>query len=146
MEKPMSSVLGTGWAFPVDLSAGRFRLVSDEQRVRQSLELVLTTAAGERLMLPSFGCGVHDLVFQPNTPGIRASVAAEVRAAILRWEPRVDVIDVAVTADPDEPAVMWIRVDYRLRTVNTVYNLVYPLYLTEGVAGGLGRGSVLDAR
>ena len=97
-------------------------------------------------MLPTFGCGVHDLVFQPNSAAVRASVGANVREAILRWEPRVDVIDVAVTADDDQPAVMWIRVDYRLRATNGLFNLVYPLYLTEGVADGFGRGSVLDAR
>jgi phage baseplate assembly protein W len=142
----MTSVLGTGWAFPLDLSTGRFQLVSDEPRVRQSLQLVLTTALGERVMLPTFGCGVHDLVFQPNSAAVRASVGANVREAILRWEPRVDVIDVAVTADDDQPAVMWIRVDYRLRATNGLFNLVYPLYLTEGVADGFGRGSVLDAR
>jgi uncharacterized protein len=141
----MTSFLGTGWAFPPDPTTGGFRLVSGEERVRQSLEMALTTALGERVMLPSFGCGVHDLVFQPNSAAVRASVAAEVRATVTRWEPRVDVIDVAATADDDRPEVMWIRVDYRLRTSNAVFNLVYPLYLTEGLTG-FGRGSVLDAR
>src|SRR5689334_8528214 len=142
----MPSVLGTGWAFPPDPSAGGFQLVSDEVRVRQSLQIVLPTAVGERVMLPSFGCGVQDLVFQPNSAAVRASVAAEVREAVTSWEPRVDVIDVTVTAEGDRPAVLWIRLDYRLRTTNGVFNLVYPLYLTEGVADGFGRGSVLDAQ
>ena len=142
----MTSVLGTGWAFPPDpTTTGRFELASDDERIRQSMWLVLATAPGERVMLPDFGCGIHDLVFQPNTAAIRASVAAEVRDALTRWEPRIDVIDVRVTSSAEQPDVMAVDVDYRLRATNAVFNLVYPLFLTEGARDGAGLGGVLDA-
>ncbi len=141
----MSGVLGSGWRFPVRLDEdGGLALVGGDERIRQSIWLVLATAPGERVMMPDFGCGVHDLVFQPNTAAVRGSVRAEVRDALVRWEPRIDVIDVAVTQPPDRPEVMLIEVEYRIRSTNAFYNLVYPLFITEGIAAGRGRGGVLD--
>ncbi|MGY1636830.1 GPW/gp25 family protein [Geodermatophilus sp. SYSU D00742] len=141
----MSGVLGAGWRFPVRPGQdGGLALVGGDERIRQSIWLVLATAPGERVMLPDFGCGVHDLVFQPNTAAVRGSVRAEVRDALVRWEPRIDVIDVAVTQPPDRPEVMLIEVEYRIRSTNAFYNLVYPLFITEGIAAGRGRGGVLD--
>jgi phage baseplate assembly protein W len=141
----MAGILGSGWAFPVIPAAdGGFALVSDEDRIRQSIWLILATARGERAMLPTFGCGVHDLVFQPNTSAVRGSVQAEVNDALVRWEPRIDVIDVAVTAPADRPEVLLIDVQYRIRATNSFYNLVYPLFISEGVAAGRGRGGVLN--
>ena len=96
-------------------------------------------------MLPSFGCGIHDLVFQPNTVAVRGSVQAEVNDALIRWEPRIDVIDIAVSAPADQPEVMLIDIRYRIRAINSFYNLVYPLFLSEGVAAGRGSGGALNA-
>ena len=125
----MTDVLGMGWAFP---------------GIKQSIWLILATAPGERVMLPSFGCGIHDLVFAPNTAATRGVVRAEVQDALVRWEPRIDVIDVAVTAPQGRPEVMLIDVQYRIRATNAFFNLVYPLFIAEGVADGRGRGAVLD--
>lgn len=97
----MAGIIGSGWAFPVVPAAdGSLQLVSDETRIRQSIWLILATAPGERVMLPTFGCGIHDLVFQPNTVAVRGSVQAEVNDALARWEPRIDVLDVAVSTRP----------------------------------------------
>lgn len=142
----MTSVLGSGWAFPVIPSAdGRVTMIGDDERIRQSIWLILATAPGERVMLPGFGCGVHDLVFQPNTVAVRGSVQAEVTDALTRWEPRIDVIDVAASAPADQPEVMLIEIQYRIRATNSFYNLVYPLFISEGVAGGRGGGGALNA-
>jgi uncharacterized protein len=142
----VSGILGSGWAFPVHPDAkGALTLVSDEERIRQSIWLILATAPGERVMLPTFGCGIHDLVFQPNTVAVRGSVQAEVTDALTRWEPRIDVIDVTVTAPAGQPEVMLIEIEYRIRATNSFYNLVYPLFISEGVASGPGRGGVINA-
>jgi uncharacterized protein len=142
----VTSILGAGWAFPVLPDAdGRLALASDEDRIRQSIWLILATAPGERVMLPSFGCGIHDLVFQPNTVAVRGSVQAEVNDALARWEPRIDVLDVTVSAPADQPEVMLIDIQYRIRATNSFYNLVYPLFVTEGVASGRGSGGALNA-
>jgi Bacteriophage baseplate protein W len=142
----VAGILGSGWAFPVvPVADGSLQLVSDETRIRQSIWLILATAPGERVMLPAFGCGIHDLVFQPNTVAVRGSVQAEVNDALTRWEPRIDVLDVAVSTQAGQPDVMLIDIQYRLRATNSFYNLVYPLFISEGVAGGLGTGGALNA-
>jgi phage baseplate assembly protein W len=126
-------LIGRGWPFPPKPAGGRLSYLGEEEKVRQSLWLILATAPGERPMRPRFGCGVHDLVFEPNTAALRGMVQARVREAITRLEPRVDLLDVRVEAPaPDERNRLLIEVDYRLRVNNALFNLVYPLFINEG--------------
>ena len=85
-----------------------------------------------RVMLPDFGCGIHDLVFQPNTAALRGQVQVKVRDALLRWEPRIDVLAVQVDTPPEQRNYLLIRVDYQVRDSNSFYNLVYPFFVNEG--------------
>jgi phage baseplate assembly protein W len=126
--------LGRGFAFPfLPGAAGRLALVGGEDRIRQSIWIILSTAPGERLMRPQFGCGIHDLVFEPNSAALRGVVAARVRDALTRWEPRIDLLDVQVGTDDAERNHLFISVDYRIRSNNAFYNLVYPFFVNEGV-------------
>jgi phage baseplate assembly protein W len=127
--------LGKGWRFPIEPDArGRLGFAPAEQDVEQAIWLILATAPGERVMLPEFGCGMHDLVFEPNSDLLRAAVAARVRAALVRWEPRIDVQQVSAEAPDGEPNLVLVRVDYRIRSTNTITNVVYPFFITEGGA------------
>jgi phage baseplate assembly protein W len=125
--------LGTGWAFPIRPVAGGIPLASGADKVRQSIWLILSTAPGERPMRPDFGCGIHDLVFMPNTVALRGLVQAKVREALVKWEPRIDVSDVRVESPAEAGNQLLIRVDYAIRSNNAFFNLVYPFYLNEGV-------------
>jgi uncharacterized protein len=125
--------LGIGWKFPLQVTAGgSIALSSYEQRVQESIYLILTTAKGERVMLPDFGCGIHDLVFAPNNPQTLSAVVQEVRQALVTYERRIDVLDVATETAPGQPNLLLIRVDYRIRANNALGNLVYPFYIKEG--------------
>jgi hypothetical protein len=128
--------LGTGWKFPVRVNpAGGLSWSVGEQSVQEGIWIILGTALGERQMLPSFGCGIHDLVFAPNNPTTQANVSHLVKQALAQGEPRIDVLDVNVSASPDEANVLLIRVDYRIRANNAMNNMVYPFFVTEGTGG-----------
>ena len=125
--------IGQGWWFPVkpDLQ-GRLNWVSGDEEIRQSIWLILTTAPGERQMRPEFGCGIYDMVFDANTAMLHGLVQEKVKAALIKWEPRIDVIDVRVEAPPEQRNLLLIKVDYRIRANNAFFNLVYPFFLIEG--------------
>jgi phage baseplate assembly protein W len=123
--------LGIGWSFPVQLENGSMAMARHEDSIRQSIEIILGTAKGERMMRPDFGCGIHDLVFAINSASTAGRVAGEVREALLQWEPRIDVLDVQVGPGV-QAGMLVIRIDYRVRTTNNAYNLVYPFYLERG--------------
>jgi phage baseplate assembly protein W len=129
------ALLGRGWAFPIKVVPDQLRtFLGGDEKIRQSIWIILSTTPGERQMRPEFGCSVHDLVFEPNAAGLRALVRARVQEALTRWEPRIDVLDVRVdTPPPDERHVLLIRIDYRTRSNNTAFNLTFPLFLDEGV-------------
>jgi uncharacterized protein len=125
--------LGQGWSFPVKPDPnGRLTFMGGEEKIRQSIWIILGTAAGERQMRPDFGCGIHDLVFQPNTAALRGLVQQKVKDALTRWEPRIDVIDVRVETPPEARNFLQIWIDYRIRVNNAFYNLVYPFFINEG--------------
>jgi uncharacterized protein len=122
--------IGSGWAFPVRTdSVGRIALVSGEQEIEESIRLILGTARGDRPMRPEFGCGIQDYVFAPANAETIGSIARDVRQSLARWEPRIDVQEVEILADPDKPSRMRISVSYEIRRTNDPRNLVFPFYV-----------------
>jgi phage baseplate assembly protein W len=125
--------LGVGWKFPLQVTpGGKMAQAKFEQRIEESVYLILSTARGERLMLPDFGCGIHELVFAPNNSMTRAIAVQSVREALVKYEPRIDVLDIIAEAAPEEPNLLLFRINYQIRANNALGNLVYPFYLSEG--------------
>jgi Bacteriophage baseplate protein W len=124
--------LGIGWRFPLQVTpAGRLAQARYEQRIEESIFLILSTSRGERPMLPDFGCGIHDLVFEGSRPATFALVTRTVRTALTAYEPRIDVLEVLV--EPAQENLLLIRISYRIRANNAIGNLVYPFYIREAV-------------
>jgi phage baseplate assembly protein W len=125
-----SEFVGAGWSFPLRTDpTGRVALVKGRQEIEESIRLILMTAPGERPMRPEFGCAVHDYVFAPADAGTAGDIAYAVRIALNRWEPRVDVDDVAVRFDAVDRGVLYIEISYSLRGENDPRNLVFPFYV-----------------
>src|SRR4029079_10806225 len=122
--------LGIGWKCPLQVApSGRIAQARYEQRIEESVFLILSTARGERVMVPDFGCGIHDLTFSPNTPGARAAIVDAVRTALVKYEPRIDVLD--VETEPQGENLLLIRINYRIRATSAIGTLVYPFYIRE---------------
>ena len=131
----MAEFLGQGWAFPVRVNArGGLDWSSGARSIEEAIWIILSTPRRSRIMEPEFGCGLSDYVFAPNNANTRAVIAAEVRDALIRWEPRIDVL--AVRAEPhiDAANTLLIEVDYRVRANNAARNLVYPFFINESPA------------
>src|SRR5580765_4856221 len=95
--------LGAGWKFPFQVTpGGKIALAKHEQRIEESIYLILSTAKGERVMLPDCGCGIHELVFAPNNASTQGMVVYIVRQALVSYEPRIDVLDVSAESAPEE--------------------------------------------
>jgi phage baseplate assembly protein W len=121
--------VGTGWNWPVEPDAtGAIALISGTDELEQAMYLVLATAPGERPMRPEFGCRLQEYVFASSDANTAGLLADEVRRALIRWEPRIVVQDVVVSADADEPSTLWIDVRYTVRSNNDRRNLVFPFY------------------
>jgi hypothetical protein len=125
--------LGVGWRFPLQVTPqGRIAQSRYEQRIEEAIVLILSTAPGERPMLPDFGCGIQNALFAPNDARTIALVVHEVRKALTRFEPRIDVLDVHAENTLDAPNLLLVRINYRVRATNAIGNLVYPYYIREG--------------
>jgi phage baseplate assembly protein W len=121
--------IGRGLGFPMRVGAtGGIGMVEREQEIEEAIRLVLGTAPGERPMRPEFGCGINEYVFAPGDGGTAGRIAYEVRAALERWEPRIEVTDVVVAFDAIEIGTLYLDVRYTIRSTNSQRNLVFPFY------------------
>lgn len=129
----MTEFLGRGWKFPVRINGrGGLSWSEGEESIAEAIWIILGTPKRTRIAEPEFGCGIHDLVFAPGNPNTLALVRREVQQALTRWEPRIDVLDVRAVSHPEEPNLLDVTVDYRIRANNAMHNLVYPFYINEG--------------
>jgi hypothetical protein len=128
--------LGQGWAFPPQFSelTRTTRMVSGIEDIRESLFILLRTRPGERVMLPAYGCDLDRFIFQTVDSALLARVRDTVTSAVVRWEPRIELLDVEVSSDPGEPSLLLIELSFQVRRTNIRSNLVYPFYLS-GDAG-----------
>jgi phage baseplate assembly protein W len=128
-----SEFLGAGMAFPLQVNDdGLVAMNALEHHVRQSILLILQTAKGERVMRPDFGARLNDLTFEPLTQATITLAEHYVKEALTRFEPRIVVSRVEITVNPKQPDHLFIQLNYRVRSTDTTFNLVYPFYIERG--------------
>lgn len=109
-------------------------MLEGEADVASSLNILLSTARGERVMMPQYGCNMDELVFEDLDTRMRTLMADKIASAILYHEPRIELERVGVDDDPAEALEgrVLIGVTYRVRETNSRFNFVYPYYRDEG--------------
>lgn len=134
-----NSFLGTGWTFPptFDFDTGNVVLVSGEQDIKESLDILLSTSLGERVMQPDYGCNLNDYMFESLNNSLIGLIKHHVENSILFYEPRIIAENVDVTAADSTDLIegkFTITVEYTIPETNSRYNYVYDYYLNEAAA------------
>lgn len=137
MEK-FNSFLGTGWSFPpsFDKVTGGIELVSEEEDIRQSLNILLSTSLGERVMQPRYGCNLNDYMFEPLNSSVIGYIKDLVEHAILFYEPRILAENIEVTAQDSVDIFsgrFTISIEYTIPETNSRFNYVYDYYKNEAL-------------
>ena len=134
MAEQNESFLGTGWSFPPNFVKGlnSVEMISDEEDIRSSLEILLSTRIGERIMQPTYGCELSKLLFEPIDTTLRAYIKDLIKDAVLYHEPRIILNNVTLDASYAVEGILQITLDYTIASTNSRYNYVYPFYLSEG--------------
>jgi uncharacterized protein len=126
----MSDIIGTGISFPLRIDRlGGLALSTGHTDIEEAIDVILGTAPGERPMRPEFGCGVHNYVFDTIDAYTLGRIDYEIRAALDRWEPRIDVVDIEPDLSRQTEGVLMLDITYSIRATNDIRNLVYPFYL-----------------
>lgn len=124
--------LGQGWRFPIlPDENGRLGYNSGDANVQQSLEILLQTSLGERVMRYDFGCRVSELLFAPGGELYLRLLESTIRDAVRDWEPRIELLEVRAETDIRFAEKVDVFVEYRVRASNTKANLVFPFYLDQ---------------
>jgi phage baseplate assembly protein W len=112
---------------------GRIETVDGEASVRQAILMLLSTRPGERLMRPSYGCDLSQLVFSVNDDTTAGLAAHYVRRAIEAWEPRVEIIDLVAARDPEAPEQLEVYISYRVKATRRRADLGFRVLLQGGL-------------
>jgi phage baseplate assembly protein W len=134
MSKIIKSFLGTGWSFPPAFGNrdGQVKMLSDVEDIQSSLEILLTTRPGERVMRPDYGCNLDELLFEPLTTTFKTYIKDLVSTAILYYEPRIEVNNIDLDDTGELEGRIVISIDYTVSATNTRFNFVFPFYKKEG--------------
>ena len=126
-----TDILGQGFAFPLHINPqGGIRQSRHQQKIEQSIRIILGTQHGERLMRPDFGCNLRSLVFAPNNTATANLARHYVEEGLTRWEPRIILDEVFVENDNSHGRLM-IHIQYRIKSTYEPQNLVFPFYLEQ---------------
>ena len=128
------SFIGTGWSFPPEFSrnSGRVKMVSAEDDIKESLHILFSTSPGERVMQPTYGCGLKTMMFEIISESIVTEIKDVVERAILFFEPRITLNSIEINSERAIEGVLEIFLNYTVRTTNSRNNMVYPFYFQEG--------------
>ncbi len=128
--------LGRGWSFPPEFhkhaDAVNVKMVSEEDDIRESLRVLLSTRPGERIMQPAYGCRIHSMVFESINESSITEIKDVIERAVLFFEPRISLESIDVDAENVYEGTLNIQLNYKIRTTNTRSNVVYPFYFLEG--------------
>jgi len=134
MKDLTTSFLGQGWAFPpsFDKETNSVEMVGGVDDIGQSIRIILATIPGERVMYPSFGCGINRFVFEATDATHMTMLRDIVYDALLYNEPRIKVEQITIERDGAVDGLLKIHIDFTVIITNSRSNIVYPFYLKEG--------------
>ena len=137
MQDAPTSFLGAGWHFPPTFTANGADalLVTGVDDIQQSLQILLSTAQGERIMQEDFGCDLNRFLFEEMDQGLINSLTSLIEDAILYYEPRIQLDRLDIAESEDSAGLLLIHLIYTVKSTNSRYNMVYPFYLNEAQPG-----------
>jgi hypothetical protein len=130
----MSDIIGTGFDFPFRFENGRvktsrpLRDVTPEDNkhaIKISIEQILGTSKGERVMLREFGSNLNELLFEPQGPELSHLIKSEVVEAIGEWEERVQLVEFSF--EYVEPSKVVVKLTYKIIPTSEVGYAIFPL-------------------
>ena len=128
--------LGIGWSFPPEFhkraDALGVKMVAEEEDIGESLRILLSTNPGERVMQPSYGCGLKAMVFATINERTITELKDIIERAVLFFESRITLEDIDVNTEDALDGILKIQLNYSVRKTNTRSNIVYPFYYLEG--------------
>jgi len=130
------SFLGRGWSFPPQFSAqsGEVLMTADEEDIIASLNILLGTTAGERILYPKYGLNLRSMLFEPISTTAKTLLEERIEIVLLVHEARINVLNVNIGLDQIMEGKMLIEIEYVIPATNSRFNLVYPYYLHDGNA------------
>lgn len=126
--------LGRGWSFPPAFNRGfaGVEMLEQEADIASSLEVLLSTRPGERVMLPQYGCNLDELLYENLDTRMKTLMADKIESAILYHEPRIELESVRLDETRELDGVVQIEIAYRVKSTNSRFNFVFPYYKLEG--------------
>ncbi|WP_299885358.1 GPW/gp25 family protein [uncultured Lacinutrix sp.] len=125
--------IGVGWSFPPEFNreTGEVETTKLYDDIQKSLEILLTTRPGERVMQPKYGCHMEPLLFESLDTGTKTMIKERIRTSILYFEPRIEAKKITLDDSNQNEGVLLISIEYIVSATNSRFNFVFPFYSSE---------------
>ena len=129
----INEFIGIGWSFPPEFNtaSGSVEMTTEVDDIVRSLQILLTTRPGERVMQPKYGCHMEDLLFEPLNTRIKTLIRDRIKTAILYFEPRIEVHKIDLDDANQNEGIVLISIEYTVSSINSRFNFVFPYYSDE---------------
>src|SRR5688572_6594676 len=125
--------LGRGWSFPPSFNAqlSEVEMTEKKEDIEKSLQILLTTTVGERVMQPKYGCNMEELLVESLNTTTKTILKDKIKTAILYFEPRIEPKKINLNTTNELEGEVLIEIEYVIRTTNNRFNFVFPYYRNE---------------
>ena len=134
MAEIANDFLGRGWSFPptFTITSQSVEMTEKVDDIYKSLEILLSTRVGERVMQPKYGCNLDELIFESLDTATKTIIIDKIKTAILYFEPRIDAKKIELNTDNELEGIIVLEIEYVVRATNSRFNFVYPYYRNQG--------------
>lgn len=95
--------------------------ISEVEHIYQSINMILTTPIGSRVMRRDFGSNIYKLVDRGISPSVITAIYAEIHQSLSTWEPRIRVISTTITNDTDDTKQGILNISVEFEFQNQAY-------------------------
>ncbi len=131
MENEYKDFKGTGWKFPIEFKRDTVAMLTGQEDIENSLDVLFGTDVGERVMHPNFGSALSSFIFMPLSKSTITYMQGIISDEILFNEPRIRLNEIVIEPSVTEGGRLDILIRYTINATNNRYNYVYPFYFKE---------------
>jgi phage baseplate assembly protein W len=122
---------GRGWKFPIRFGRDTVEMLSGNEDIENSLDILFSTQVGERVMHPNYGTALSGFAFSPMNKTTLTYMQSIISDEILYNEPRINVRNIDIRPSISEEGRLDIDIEYVVNATNNRYNYVFPFYIRE---------------
>jgi hypothetical protein len=113
--------------FHIDVTGAVAYDTDPVQWAKNHILAILLTSSGERVMRPTYGVGMYQMVFENDNPLIEQQLLIAIQMAMAMWEPNITIEICKFLPQPNYSGIVELEVGFSVGSLPTVYTVSYAI-------------------